>query len=237
MANGLQIAASGLIAQEYRLDTVANDIANVDTVGYQQSRTAFSEVLGSSGGVRVVRGRHDRRGRRRSPRATTRSRSARRARLHPGSRRRRAVALTRDGDLRIDGARKLVTSSGAKVDPAITIPADVSAAESPSPPTAPSPPPAASSARSRSSTCPRPTGSRPRRRPADDDRRSGAAKAAEHERVAPAGRARAVERRSRLGPHRDDGGAARIPAREPRAPHPGSAARDRERDPPLMSES
>ena len=53
MANGLQIAASGLIAQEWHLDAVANDIANVDTVGYQQSRTAFSEVLGSSGGVRV----------------------------------------------------------------------------------------------------------------------------------------------------------------------------------------
>ena len=53
MANGLQIAASGLIAQEWHLDAVANDIANVNTVGYRQSRAAFSEVLGTSGGVRA----------------------------------------------------------------------------------------------------------------------------------------------------------------------------------------
>src|SRR5262249_5624749 len=52
----------------------------------------------------------------------------------------------------------------------------------------------------------------------------------------PAGHARAVERRPRDGPHRHDGRAAQLPAREPRAPHPGPASRDRERDPPLVSE-
>jgi flagellar basal-body rod protein FlgG len=129
MANGLQIAASGLVAQEYRLDTVANDIANVDTVGYQQSRTAFSEVLGTSGGVR-----YDEVGTTAAagPLATSDNPLAIgidgpgfiQVRSADG-----AVALTRDGDLRIDGTRSLVTSSGAKVDPPISIPADVGASD------------------------------------------------------------------------------------------------------------
>src|SRR6478735_2855176 len=115
MANGLQIAASGLIAQERRLDTVANDIANVDTVGYQQSRTAFSEVLGTSGGVR-----YDEVGTTAAAGPLAPSDNPLSIGIDgPGFIQVRAadgsVALTRDGDLRIDGTRNLVTSSGAKV--------------------------------------------------------------------------------------------------------------------------
>jgi flagellar basal-body rod protein FlgG len=129
MANGLQIAASGLVAQEYRLDTVANDIANVDTVGYQQSRTAFSEVLGTSGGVR-----YDQVGTTAAAGPLAASDNPLSIGIDgPGFVQVRAadgtVALTRDGDLRIDGTRNLVTSSGAKVDPPISIPADVSASD------------------------------------------------------------------------------------------------------------
>lgn len=127
MANGLQIAASGLIAQEQRLDTVANDIANVNTVGYQASRTAFSELLGGSGGVRI------------SDAGTTAAQGTLATSDNPlavaidgpgfiqvrtdGG----AVALTRDGSLRLDGGRTLVAGNGAKLDPPITVPDDVEA--------------------------------------------------------------------------------------------------------------
>lgn len=127
MANGLQIAASGLIAQEWHLDAVANDIANVNTVGYRQSRAAFSEVLGTSGGVRA------------SSLGTSSGAGAIEASDNP-----LAIAidgpgylqvrtadgttgLTRDGDLHIDGARKLAVSSGATIDPPIAVPDDLDA--------------------------------------------------------------------------------------------------------------
>ena len=117
MANGLQIAASGLIAQERHLDAVANDIANVNTVGYQQSRTAFSEVLGSSGGVRVSdAGTSSAAGRARRERQPALGRD-RRPRLHPGSHRRRRVALTRDGDLQ---GRRRRASSPSRAAPSST---------------------------------------------------------------------------------------------------------------------
>jgi flagellar basal-body rod protein FlgG len=125
MANGLQIAASGLIAQEWRLDSIANDIANVSTAGYEQSRTAFAEVLGSSGGVRYVD----------AGKSSAQSSLASSDNpisvgiVGPGFIQVRAagggVALTRNGDLQIDGEHNLALADGPKVDPPITIPADV----------------------------------------------------------------------------------------------------------------
>jgi len=125
MANGLQIAASGLIAQEQRLDAVANDVANVNTAGYQSTRTAFSEVLGGSGGVRLSSI-----GSSSSEGILTSSDNPFSVAIDgPGFLQVRTkdgtVALTRDGGLHLDPTRKLVTSAGAKVDPAITVPADV----------------------------------------------------------------------------------------------------------------
>jgi flagellar basal-body rod protein FlgG len=128
MANGLQIAASGLIAQERRLDAVANDIANANTVGYQASRSAFTELLGGTGGVRV------------SAAGTVSSEGIQVASDNPLSvalagpgfiQVRTAggtTALTRDGNLRLDSGRNLVASSGARVHPPVTVPADVDAA-------------------------------------------------------------------------------------------------------------
>src|SRR5262245_38715164 len=127
MANGLQIAASGLIAQEWRLDAVANDIANVNTVGYQQSRSAFSEVLGTSGGVVASSlGASSGLG------ALATSDNPLSVALDgPGYIKVRTAegttALTRNGDLHIDGARKLVVSGGATLDPPIAVPGDVDA--------------------------------------------------------------------------------------------------------------
>jgi flagellar basal-body rod protein FlgG len=127
MANGLQIAASGLIAQEWHLDAVANDIANVNTVGYRQSRAAFSEVLGTSGGVRASS-----LGTSSEPGALAASDNPLAVALDgPGYIQVRTAdgttALTRDGDLHIDGARKLAVASGATIDPPVAVPDDVDA--------------------------------------------------------------------------------------------------------------
>lgn len=45
MLQALQTAASGLSAQQARLDTVAADIANVNTVGYKAQRAEFKDAL------------------------------------------------------------------------------------------------------------------------------------------------------------------------------------------------
>jgi flagellar basal-body rod protein FlgG len=50
MGDGLQSAASGLEAQQYRMDSLANDIANVNTPGYRRDRVAFRD-LAYDGGV------------------------------------------------------------------------------------------------------------------------------------------------------------------------------------------
>ena len=41
----LSIAASGMIAQQYRTEVVANNLANMNTTGYQRRRTEFNNLL------------------------------------------------------------------------------------------------------------------------------------------------------------------------------------------------
>jgi len=45
MSRSLYIAASGMAAQQSRLDTVANNIANVGTTSFKRSRGAFEDML------------------------------------------------------------------------------------------------------------------------------------------------------------------------------------------------
>ena len=40
----LRIAASGMMAQQYNTEVVANNLANMNTTGYQRRRTEFSEL-------------------------------------------------------------------------------------------------------------------------------------------------------------------------------------------------
>ena len=158
MANGLQIAASGLdrpgmAARRGRERHRERRHRRLPAVAHRVLRGARRKRRRP-----LRRRRHDRRGRRaRTERQPARDR-ARRPRLHPGAHGRRRTALTRDGDLRIDGARKLAISSGAKLDPPITFRTTSSATDiSIAPRRHRHRRPAASSARSRSSTCRRPT--------------------------------------------------------------------------------
>ena len=50
MLQGLYAAASGMEAQQNQLDAVANDLANVDTPGYQGEIVGFQDLLYTSGG-------------------------------------------------------------------------------------------------------------------------------------------------------------------------------------------
>lgn len=45
MSNALSIAASGLKAEEYHIDRIANDLANLNTPNYKASTVTFEDVL------------------------------------------------------------------------------------------------------------------------------------------------------------------------------------------------
>jgi flagellar basal-body rod protein FlgG len=134
MLSGLNTAAAGMAAQQQRMDAVANDLANANTTGYKHQRVGFRDLVydqtgrSSAEGVRtgsgaaaVDAGRAFAQGvLQRTDRpldVAIQGEGFLRVRLADGR-----DALTRDGGLHIDGARRLVTSTGALVQPAITIP-------------------------------------------------------------------------------------------------------------------
>ncbi len=137
MLSGLNTAAAGMAAQQQRMDAVANDLANANTTGYKHQRVGFRDLVyeqtgrSSAQGVRtgsgaaaVDAGRAFGQG---SLQRTDRPLDVAiqgegflRVRLADGR-----DALTRDGGLHIDGNRRLVTATGALLQPAITIPEGV----------------------------------------------------------------------------------------------------------------
>ena len=45
MMRSLWTAASGMMSQQTSVDTIANNLANVNTVGYKQEQTQFKSLL------------------------------------------------------------------------------------------------------------------------------------------------------------------------------------------------
>jgi flagellar basal-body rod protein FlgG len=134
MLSGLNTAAAGMAAQQQRLDAVANDLANANTTGYKHQRVGFRDLVydqagrSSAAGIRTGSGAAAvDAGRAFPPGVLPRTdrpldvaiqgEGYLRDRLADGR-----EALMRDGALHIDGARRLVTGSGAYVQPAMTIP-------------------------------------------------------------------------------------------------------------------
>lgn len=135
MLEGLNAAAAGMAAQQQRIDAVSNDLANANTTGYKHVRVGFSDLVytqtGRSSalgpqvgaGARAVDG-----GRAFGQGALQRTdqpfdvaiqgEGFIKVKLADGRQ-----ALTRDGSLHVDGTGKLVTSSGARVQPPVTLPA------------------------------------------------------------------------------------------------------------------
>jgi flagellar basal-body rod protein FlgG len=138
MLEGLRTAAAGMAAQQQKLDAVANDLANANTTGYKHVRVGFADLLynqagrPSANGVDVGTG----------VRAVQAGRGFEQGGLRqtgqpldvaiqgPGFIQIRLAdgrqALTRDGELHMDGRSRLVTGTGALVQPTLTIPAGVS---------------------------------------------------------------------------------------------------------------
>jgi flagellar basal-body rod protein FlgG len=137
MLEGLHSAAAGMAAQQQRMDAVANDLANANTTGYKHQRVGFRDLVydqtgrSSAQGVRtgsgaaaVDAGRAFAQGTlQRTDRpldVAIQGEGFLRVRLPDGR-----DALTRDGGLHIDGNRRLTTSTGSLVQPAITVPEGV----------------------------------------------------------------------------------------------------------------
>jgi flagellar basal-body rod protein FlgG len=132
---GLYSAAAGMAAQQQRMDSLANDVANVNTAGYKHVRTGFRDLVygaqnrgaaatvnAGSGSAAQIIGRSFEQG---SLRQTGQPLDV--ALEGPGFLEVRTAqgqtALTRDGALRVDNTGQLVTATGAQVVPPINFPA------------------------------------------------------------------------------------------------------------------
>ena len=140
MLEGLRTAAAGMAAQQQKLDAVANDLANANTTGYKQVRVGFADLLyeqagrPAANGVDVgtgARAVQDGRNFEQGPLSQTgvptdvaiEGEGFMKVKLSNGT-----TALTRDGDLHIDGLGRLTNNSGL-IQPAITIPKGTPASE------------------------------------------------------------------------------------------------------------
>ena len=141
MLEGLKAAATGMTAQQQRMDALSNDIANVNTTGYKHERVAFGDLVsstagrGSAAGVRAGAGvAADSAGRGTVQGALRRTDEPLdvavtgdgylQVKLPDGR-----TGLTRDGALHADARGRLTTSSGALLQPPITLPQGMTTSE------------------------------------------------------------------------------------------------------------
>ena len=136
----LHIARSGMLSQQVGIDTIANNIANINTTGYKYNRAEFQELLnaqlqtpsansnrasGQAAGTRLA--------------ATQRIFSQGEIQTsdqlwdmaitgdglfqiqQPDG----SIAYTRDGSFRLDGEGRLMTADGSLLSPVITLPPDM----------------------------------------------------------------------------------------------------------------
>jgi flagellar basal-body rod protein FlgG len=135
----LYSAATGMVAQQHRIDAVSNDLANASTAGYQKQRLAFRDLAytdvptgqgvraGAGAAVSVV-------GRSQAVGSIERTEQPLDVAVEGEGyllvrRTDGREALTRQGSLRIDTDRRLVTATGELLVPQITIPEDVDVAD------------------------------------------------------------------------------------------------------------
>jgi flagellar basal-body rod protein FlgG len=145
MMRALWAAATGMIAQELNVDTIANNLANVNTAGYKKQRVDFEDLLyetlrlagsPSSDGVQLPTGIQVGLGTRAAATSKMFDQGTFQETGNPldlviegqgffqislpnGS-----TAYTRAGDFKLDSTGNLVTPSGYPLEPPIVIPAD-----------------------------------------------------------------------------------------------------------------
>lgn len=135
MLEGLYSAASGMEAQQAQFDAISNDMANVDTPGYQSTIMGFHDLLYSNGnyGSNVPTGAGaaaEQMGRDQSQGAIQHTgqpldvaiggKGFIEVRRQDGT-----IGLTRNGAFQLNNKRQLTTQTGMLVQPPITIPAGV----------------------------------------------------------------------------------------------------------------
>ena len=143
----LSIAASGMVAQQHRTEVVANNLANMNTTGYQRRRTEFNNLIyrhmirspkvGSRAGETVPAGVHAGLGVKLGDVYRVQEQGALKQtgntfdlaiqgegyfqiQLPNGD-----IAYTRDGTFQLNEAGQLVTHDGFPVQPGIAVPANV----------------------------------------------------------------------------------------------------------------
>jgi flagellar basal-body rod protein FlgG len=135
MLEGLYSAASGMEAQQQQFDAISNDMANLDTPGYQSTIVGFHDLLYSNGnyGSNVATGAgaaaqivgHDQtqgaiQQTGQPLDVAVQGQGFIEVRRFDGS-----IGMTRNGQLQLNAKRQLTTQNGMLVQPPITIPAGV----------------------------------------------------------------------------------------------------------------
>ena len=136
MLEGLYSAASGMEAQQQQFDAISNDMANLDTPGYQSTIVGFHDLLYSNGAygstvptgagsAAAIVGRDQTQGAinttNRQLDVAIQGQGYLEVRRPDGS-----IGLTRNGHLELNDKRQLTNQEGLLVQPPITIPAGVS---------------------------------------------------------------------------------------------------------------
>ncbi len=126
---GIYSAAAGMAAQQTWLDALANDLANLNTPGYKSERVAFRDLVydprgGGAGAAASMLGASSMQG---TIQETDDPLAL--AIEGPGffqvKRPDGSLALTRDGAFRVDGTGAIVTGSGDRLAPSLTLPRGV----------------------------------------------------------------------------------------------------------------
>ena len=136
MLEGLYSAASGMEAQQQQFNAISNDMANLDTPGYQSTVVGFHDLLYSNGAygstvptgagaAASIVGRDQSQGAiqttNRQLDVAVQGHGYLEVRRPDGS-----IGLTRNGRLELNSKRQLTNQEGMLVQPPITIPAGVS---------------------------------------------------------------------------------------------------------------
>jgi flagellar basal-body rod protein FlgG len=135
MLEGLYTAAAGMAAQQQRMDSLSNDIANTNTSGYKRVRVGFRDLIyqqDGPGGVRtgsgasaVQIGRATDQGALQSTGEPLDVAIQGEGYLQVRRGDNGQLALTRDGNLNVDATGQLVTATGDQIQPPVRLPRGV----------------------------------------------------------------------------------------------------------------